>query len=921
MIRNDLKTLTHRMSTSWIFEKRFWATGCLMLCLTIIQAFAQDTLSWESEKFGPFDMQEIELTFNSDSHYYEGSTHIMFPYLTNSNTIGFFVFDGELIYNKVFDRFQHLYIYAQGLNVPIGTTGGVLYSLSVGYDYAPPSPPANPCGGKQPCCYAVCYTCPPTYLITGTATITAGQGIPTGIAQSVYPLSFDNEIVFNNSTNFTMAGKALVFGHETGDNGYLNYYDGIIHFRANVNYNAMFDTVTSMTFNSLHDISGTANGTLHTPELPVIGSRDIGNVEADIDENGFSGCIHIPVPGIPKKICTPGACVMSICTPKKCVPNPAYYTIPVNFKMTNTGEFSVFKKLERSKPWEFSAQQLAQIDDQGKGIVFMSNWRSIDISSTQGENQRFQVLPNADQVTTLEISEGLPAVIFRIGFTNENASEVSAILTFPDGTQWNLKDGLNAEFEENKGFSLWNPEGKDASFFVRNPEAGSYTITIQNGDELGDFSFEALAQNHLPNVDIKSVEPTDDSGVYRIEWIDYDPDDNAEVGIYLDTDRKGRDGRLVATIEEDHPDNVFLLDVNELDIPPDWYYVMLKIKDGVNPVDYEYALTPIHVANPNAPSPVTNIAVNAGDREFTLQWELVEDSDITQYEVLYTSIMEPDSFTPIRWLPSDVNKLTVTGLDNGYPVLVTVRAVNQAGLASEITTILQVVTQSATGRSHPVIISEPVTTAAVGETYIYFPQFFDADIHHFAKPLPNGETEYVDPYVWTLLEGPEGMVMDQGRFLLWTPTEAQLGEHNIVIQLTDQYALDGADEDHGGGIQEFTILAQEFYPITSQSQHPFEFLSYPNLIAFEGETYTYQPILNAAEDQVKFELIMGPEGMTISASGALEWTVPANAKGSKVFILATVDGEYKVEQEFFLGTITEANTLHSSIVDTWNQMK
>ncbi|HAV43532.1 TPA: hypothetical protein DCX15_05905 [bacterium] len=83
---------------------------------------------------------------------------------------------------------------------------------------------------------------------------------------------------------------------------------------------------------------------------------------------------------------------------------------------------------------------------------------------------------------------------------------------------------------------------------------------------------------------------------YTIRWTDSDPDSNAIISLYYDTDNTGYDGTLIVTgIPEDDPTDAYVWDCSA--IPNGTYYIYAKITDGVNPPIYDYsdgALTIFH---------------------------------------------------------------------------------------------------------------------------------------------------------------------------------------------------------------------------------------------------------------------------------------------------------------------------------------
>jgi hypothetical protein len=75
--------------------------------------------------------------------------------------------------------------------------------------------------------------------------------------------------------------------------------------------------------------------------------------------------------------------------------------------------------------------------------------------------------------------------------------------------------------------------------------------------------------------------------------------------------------------------------------------------------------------------------------------------------------------------------------------------------------------------SAPVIESNAVTTATEGALYIYGVEATD----------PEGDT-----LTYSLTAGPTGMTINSSTGVInWTPTEAQIGEHDVEIEVSDLY--------------------------------------------------------------------------------------------------------------------------------------
>ncbi len=147
----------------------------------------------------------------------------------------------------------------------------------------------------------------------------------------------------------------------------------------------------------------------------------------------------------------------------------------------------------------------------------------------------------------------------------------------------------------------------------------------------------------------------------------------------------------------------------------------------------------------------------------------------------------------------------------------------------------------------PQIISTPVTTAAVGQPYVY-------DVDANGTPEPN----------YTLLVSPAGMDINSVSGLIqWTPDINQIGDVNVTVQ-----ALNAAGSD----TQSFTITV---WGIAIAPQ----IISTPVTTAVVGQPYVYD--VNATGiPEPTYALLVSPAGMDINTvSGLIQWTPSANQIG------------------------------------------
>ncbi len=186
----------------------------------------------------------------------------------------------------------------------------------------------------------------------------------------------------------------------------------------------------------------------------------------------------------------------------------------------------------------------------------------------------------------------------------------------------------------------------------------------------------------------------------------------------------------------------------------------------------------------------------------------------------------------------------------------------------------------------PVIESSPVVEAIEGTTYEYQVEARDPD--------PRDRIEY------SLVVAPQGMTIDASTgAITWVPRNVHAGIQTVIVRVSDSQG-------------EF---AEQPYTIAvANVNQPPEIVSTPLLEATELETYRYKP--NAVDpdigDQLNWELLDGPSGMTVdSGSGALEW-VPENGQAGIWSVnLQVTDSAGESDIQSFEIQIAEQNYLPS----------
>ena len=169
------------------------------------------------------------------------------------------------------------------------------------------------------------------------------------------------------------------------------------------------------------------------------------------------------------------------------------------------------------------------------------------------------------------------------------------------------------------------------------------------------------------------------------------------------------------------------------------------------------------------------------------------------------------------------------------------------------------VIQNRVGNLPPQINSNPSFYAAVGKEYSYQIQASD----------PNG-----DSLSYSLGTSPDGMTIDCSGRLTWTPSSNFLGEHRVEIIVSDGM-----------------VTAMQSYLLRVAHNAAPTFDKIPNQTVTGGMEF----VINAAakdpnQDVLFYEIISGPEGLTIDQSGRVSWrTATANSGETHQVVIRAVD--------------------------------
>ncbi|MEM9409821.1 MAG: putative Ig domain-containing protein [Planctomycetota bacterium] len=291
------------------------------------------------------------------------------------------------------------------------------------------------------------------------------------------------------------------------------------------------------------------------------------------------------------------------------------------------------------------------------------------------------------------------------------------------------------------------------------------------------------------------------------------------------------------------------------------FVIEATVSDGRGGVDTQsFTVDVVAQLQNEAPFILSTPILNTSqDREYRYDIDAVDnDGDVLFYEfVAGPSGMSIDAVTgSIRWMPSE---------DQRGEHFVQVRVTDLLG---------ETATQSFTldihnANDHPMVLSVPPTRAVVGLDYFYAIRARDLDGDAMTFEMV-ADSEFVIP---------EGMMIDaESGVIRWMPALEQIGEHEILVQVSDEFGAIG--------IQRFTlVVVSADDPVDPNNPDGPTFGNLPPIIVsqpdFNADTnslYQYQVIaVDADGDAFTFELVDGasgiPAGMSIDTNtGLISWT-------------------------------------------------
>jgi hypothetical protein len=257
--------------------------------------------------------------------------------------------------------------------------------------------------------------------------------------------------------------------------------------------------------------------------------------------------------------------------------------------------------------------------------------------------------------------------------------------------------------------------------------------------------------------------------------------------------------------------------------------------------------------------------------------DLLWSYTITAVDVDAGDLVSYSLRTPLSGMSLSGNTVTWTPTNaNVGSNIVTIRATDSRGAFSDQTFRVHVINVN----EPPTIISAAPTAAVQNQLFSYQAQASDPDAG--------------DVLMWQLTTAPPGMNISASGLVTWTPTQAQVGSNNVVIQVRDAA---GATAQQSFSI---TVTNVNDAPvITDQiSQNATEDIPFSLQLA----------AIDPDGNQVFWFVVQAPESLKVNmSSGFLTWTPRQNVAGTTVQVKIRATDAVLSDTTTFSITVTAVN--------------
>ena len=456
--------------------------------------------------------------------------------------------------------------------------------------------------------------------------------------------------------------------------------------------------------------------------------------------------------------------------------------------------------------------------------------QSVEADATPTASRRAR--NNSPVITSAAVTSAVETVAYRYdveAVDGDNDPITFSLDTAPTGMS----------IDPSTGLIEWTPV---------NAQVGLHDVVVRVRDSKGAsttqlFSIQVANFNNAPQIVSVPVDTAIANSVYLydVDAIDNDPADILDYS--LDTAPSGMSIDPASGLISWIPTDAQVAN----------HAVTARVTDGSLSVTQSFDVL---VLEENKPPVITSTPVYSATQGLIYNYS-VEGSDPNVGDSLTFSLDQAPAGMSIAadgiisWIPAE----TQIGLHD-----ITIRVTDSNNLASTQAYQMGVVNEN----NAPQIDSSPVTSATEEELYSYDVNATDSDVN--------------DVLVFSLVVAPSGMSINPVDGLLqWTPSNAQVGSHAVVVEVVDALGLTDR-QDFGiivGNVNDAPII-----------------VSSAVLLAGEGLAYRYNVAAQDpdAGDTLTFSLDSAPAGMGIDpVSGEIDWLPTTAQVGSQLVAVRVLD--------------------------------
>ena len=398
--------------------------------------------------------------------------------------------------------------------------------------------------------------------------------------------------------------------------------------------------------------------------------------------------------------------------------------------------------------------------------------------------------------------------------------------TDPEGDRLTYSLSLKPEgmtIDGNTGLIVWKPTAA---------QLGTHEVIVRVQDNLGGVTLQfaqILVQptNHAPL--FTSIVPNNaqvQSGKnFQFQSSAIDPDNDALSYVLVSSTGNGITIDSTTGLVTWTPDDT-QLGANQFTI---------KVEDGKGGQAFQTVTLAVNTADNNQ-APIFTSTPRTTTRIGSSYFYQVEATDPNGDALTYSLVNAPTGMTLENGLISWQSTAAQAGQQT-----VTIQA-SDGTLTTEQT--YQITVSHQASNRAPIITSAPNLTTNIEQIYTY----------NLTGQDPDGDLVF-----WSLDQAPSGMMLDiQTGVLRWQPQSNQLGQQEVIVRLLDSYG------DYS--TQTFTLQV-------NGANSPANILSNPLTRAAVNQAYTYTVVAVDPENSpLTYSLGRRPDGMTIDATGKVQWT-------------------------------------------------